>query len=53
MQVKLVIDGVEVQLEPNGKSRNFEKFKEPNSAGNGDRPLIVSVYVKPGWKPKE
>ena len=52
MEVKLVIDGKEVQLVPNGQSKNYDKFKEPDSK-SGERPLIASVYVKPGWKPKQ
>lgn len=55
-EVKVVIDGEEVILEPNGKSRNgtYEKYKEPElyaSMGTGETPLIVTVYRKPGWKP--
>ena len=55
-EVKVVINGEEVTLEPNGKSRNgtYEKYKEPEpyaSAGPGQTPLIVTVYRKPGWKP--
>jgi len=47
MEVKLVIDGVEVKLEPNGKTKGgFHKFKEP--ADQEERSLIASVYVKPG-----
>ena len=54
--VKVLIDGEEVTLEQNGKSRNgtYEKYKEPEpyaSAGPGQTPLIVTVYRKPGWKP--
>ena len=48
MKIKLVIDGKEIELVPNGNSKNYLKFKEPE-AGNGDKPLIVSVYVRPGW----
>ena len=54
--VKVVIDGEEVTLEQNGKSRNgtYDKYKDPEpyaSAGPGETPLIVTVYRKPGWKP--
>ncbi len=52
MEIKLVIDGVEVNLEPNGKSKTYEKFKEPDGLGE-EKPLIASVYVKTGWKPKK
>ena len=57
-EVKVLIDGEEVTLEQNGKSRRgtYEKFKEPEpfaSAGPGESPLIVTVYVKPGWKPSQ
>ncbi len=55
-EVKVVIDGEEVVLEQNGKSRNgtYEKYKEPEpfaSMGPKQSPLIVTVYRKPGWKP--
>ena len=57
-EVKIVIDGEEVILEKNGKSRNgtYEKYKEPEpyaSAGPGNTPLIVTVYRKPGWTPSK
>ena len=56
--VKVVIDGEEVTLVQNGKSRNgtYEKYKEPEpyaSAGPGKTPFIVTVYRKPGWKPSD
>jgi len=56
--VKVVIDGEEVTLDKNGKSRNgtYVKYKEPEpyaSAGPGETPLIVTVYLKPGWKPSQ
>ena len=57
-EVKVLIDGEEVTLDQNGKSRNgtYEKYKEPEpyaSAGPGESPLIVTVYRKPGWKPSQ
>ncbi len=57
-EVKVVIDGEEVVLEQNGKSRNgtYEKYKEPEpfaSMGPKQSPLIVTVYRKPGWKPSD
>jgi len=57
-EVKVVIDGEEVILEKNGKSRNgtYEKYKEPEpyaSGGPGKAPLIVTVYRKPKWKPSD
>ena len=57
-EVKVVIEGEEVTLEKNGKSRNgtYIKFKEPEpyaSMGPGESPLIVTVYRKPGWKPSD
>ena len=56
--VKVTIDGEEVTLEKNGKSRNgtYQKYKEPEpyaSAGPGESPLIVTAYLKPGWKPSQ
>jgi len=56
--VKVVIDGEEVTLDRNGKSRNgtYEKYKEPEpyaSAGPGETPLIVTVYVKSEWVPSQ
>ena len=57
-EVKVVIDGEEVTLEKNGKSRNgtYEKYKEPEpyaSMGPGKTPFIVTVYRKPKWKPSD
>ena len=58
-EVKLVIDGEEVILEPAGKSRKgtYEKYKEPDEyKGQGDRrgtSHIVTVYRKPGWMPSQ
>ena len=57
-EVKLVIDGEEVILEQNGTSRRgtYEKYKEPEEyarQATGAAPLIVTVYLKPGWKPSQ
>jgi len=57
-EVKIVIDGEEVILEQNGKSRKatYNKFKEPEpfaSAGPGESPLIVTAYIRPGWTPSQ
>lgn len=57
-EVKVVIDGEEVILEQNGKSRNgtYQKYKEPEpyaSTGTGKSPLIITVYRKPGWTPSK
>ena len=57
-EVKLVIDGEEIMLELNGKSRKgtYQKFKEPEpfaSMGPGKSPVIVTVYHRPGWKPSQ
>ena len=57
-EVKLVIDGEEVILTQNGNSRRgtYEKYREPEEyrvAGTGETPLIVTVYLKPGWKPSQ
>lgn len=54
MEIKLVIDGEEVVLRPIGKSQKgtYEKYAAPPPYdGPVGSPLIVSVYVKPGWKP--
>jgi hypothetical protein len=56
--IKIVIDGNEVELEANGKSRNgtYLKYKEPEpyaSMGPGQSPLIVTVYQRKGWKPPD
>jgi hypothetical protein len=58
MEVKIVIDGEEVVLQDNGKSDSgtYEKFGEPEpyvSIGLGESPLIVSAFIKPGWKPSK
>jgi len=57
-EIKIVVDGEEIVLEQNGKSRNgtYLKFKEPEpyvSMGPGETPLIVTVYLRPGWKPSD
>lgn len=57
-EIKLVIDGEEVILQRNGKSRRgtYEKWNEPRTyagPGLGETPLIVTVYRKPGWKPSD
>ena len=56
-EVKLVIDGEEVKLVHAGKSQKgtYEKFKEPEGYANGEgsSPIIVTVYLKPGWKPSK
>ena len=56
-EVKLVIDGEEVVLSPSGPSAagTYERYKEPEeySQGIGVSPLIVTVYLKPGWKPSQ
>ena len=49
LEVKLVIDDQEVTLVPNGESKNFAKFKEPDSVKGQ---IIVSAYIKPGWNKK-
>ncbi len=54
MQVKVVIDGREVECVTNGVSsgKTYHKFKEPEpfaSMATGESPLIVSIYVKPGF----
>jgi len=57
-EVKLVIDREEVVLEKNGSSRRgtYEKWREPEEyrgQGIGEAPLIVTVYLKPGWTPSK
>jgi len=55
-ELKLLIDGEEVELEPNGRSKSYEKWRGPQEyegLGPGDAPLIVTVYMKPGWKPSQ
>lgn len=56
--VRLVIDGEEIILEPEGKSRKgtYEKYRTPDEfkgEGIGDSPVIVTVYLKPGWLPSQ
>lgn len=58
MEVKIVIDGEEIVLQDNGKSDNgtYGKFGEPEpyaSMGLGESPLIVSAFIRPGWKPSK
>jgi len=57
-EVKLVIDGEEVFLEPQGASRKgtYEKYRQPDEFTGewiGDSPLIATVYIKPGWLPSQ
>lgn len=57
-EVKVVIDGEEIILERNGKSRNgtYEKYKEPEKyqgLGPGKTPFIATIYRKPGWTPSK
>ena len=56
--VRVVIDGEAVTLVPSGKSKRgtYEKYREPDEyhkRGLGESPLIVTVYVKPGWAPSQ
>jgi len=54
--LRLLIDGEEVKLAPNGKSGGYAKFQAPEPYASmplGEAPLIVSVYIKPGWKPSK
>jgi hypothetical protein len=58
MNVKIVIDGEEVELQDKGKSNSggYHKYSEPEpyaSMGLGRSPLIVTAYVKPGWRPSK
>lgn len=58
MEVKIVIDGEEIVLKANGKSEtgSYNKFGEPEpyaSMGLGASPLIVSAFIRPGWKPSK
>ena len=47
LEVKLVIDGQDVELIPHGESKNYDKYKEPQIEG-----IIASVYVRKGWQGK-
>ncbi len=56
--IKLVIEGEEIKLQQNGKSRRgtYEKWRAPDEyegQGIGDSPLVVTVYRKPGWTPSK
>jgi len=42
MEVKVIIDDREIKLEPNGESKNFLKFKNPDK----ETDVIANVYVK-------
>ena len=65
MQIKLVIDGEEIQLEyqrtikvSDGTSNKpgYEIWGEPQPFQDlmlGATPLLVTVYKRPGWKPSE
>ena len=51
MEVKVVIDGKETQLEANGESTQYLKFKEPSQRPGRKKlqddvkPIIATVYV--------
>lgn len=52
-KVQLVINGeTTVELVPNGESKTYLKFKEPDVGEGQEKPLIASVYVQKGWKPE-
>ncbi len=56
--MRLSIDGEEVTLVPDGKSRKgtYEKWREPDEyhgKGTGESPLIVTIYRRPGWTPSQ
>jgi hypothetical protein len=58
MEIKIVIDGEEVVLEEKRTVQNgsYQEFGEPEpyaSQGLGRSPLIVTAYVRPGWKPSQ
>ena len=40
--VKVIVDDREIELEPNGESKNFFKFKNPAEETN----VIANVYVQ-------
>lgn len=55
-EVKVMVDGKEVALVPDGDTKQFDKFKEPGGltggGGDGKSPLMAKVYVKKGWQPE-
>ncbi len=53
MNVKLIIDGKEVALAPDGDTKQFSRFKEPKlpAGEDGKSPLLAKVYIKKGWEP--
>lgn len=53
MEVKLVIDGKEVVLQPDGETKQFYKYKEPGGQVTGEDgkvPIMAKVYVHRQWK---
>ena len=57
-ELRLMIDGEEIILEANGKSKRgtYEKYMEPSDIARGTdevAPLIVTVYLRPGWTPSQ
>lgn len=57
-EVKLVIDGEDVILDEGEqlKDGSYQVYREPaefQKLGVGRQPLIVTVHLKPGWKPSD
>ena len=42
LDVKVTVDGREIELESNGESKNFFKFKNPDE----EPAVIANVYIK-------
>jgi len=46
MEVKVVIDGIEIKLLPRGVYQGFEKFVAPKEVSGAK----ATVFVRLGWK---
>lgn len=47
MEVKVVIDGKEIELVPKGQHQGYEKFMAPKGISG----LVATVHVRPDWDP--
>ena len=47
MNIKLVIDGKEIQLAHRGQHQGYERFTAPKEISG----LVATVLVRPNWSP--
>ncbi len=49
IDVKLVIGGKEIKLVARGRYQGYDKFTAPREMSG----IVVSVFLKPDWRPDE